>query len=273
MRLLTFLVFQKRFRILKTPGNVSTFFYTDNRHIESSWANETNYIGGIKLKKITLAVTSLILIAGLSACGASESNNVTTEKEKTEQSAPKEKEVKEKKSKDDFVDGPLTEIGQKALGSDKSIVELMNITTVNEKISVNPIEVTIKDIKLLQMSNIDEEQMEYFQLFTEKSISDPLNYIQITYEVENLKDENVGWNGFTHLVLNNGEQIKVNSNNILEDLDSEFYGKVKKESYIGVPYEGDTESINSIKLIVGHSFDLEDYMTITKDVEVTYEFD
>lgn len=225
------------------------------------------------MRKLGVLFFGVVLSLTLAACGSNPEALEIDDKDDATVNEESQKDVKGKK--DEYVDGPLTEVGQKAKGQDGSVIELIRMMSVNEAIDMDPIEVTIKDIKLLEMSNIDEERKEYLQIFVEKEITDPTNYIQISYIAENKTDENVGWSGMSHIVLSNGEQIEISSNTLSEgsESDPDFYGKVKKESYIGVPFQGEPGELESIKIVVGSSYNSDDYKAITKEKQVTYEFD
>ncbi|MEK4404385.1 hypothetical protein MKZ26_08030 [Sporosarcina sp. FSL K6-6792] len=226
------------------------------------------------MKKLMLLMLTMILAGILVACGNDENTSPSNDAEKPKE-IPVTKEKDDKKKGNSYTDGPLTEIGQMAIEEDGTKAELMNIINVNEKVDMAPIEVAIQSIKLLQKTDVGEEQLERIQLFSEKLISDPVNYVQIIYSAENTIAEDANWTGITHLILSNGEQINVVSNNFLGgmDFDSTFYGEVKKDGLLGIPYQGNPEDIKSVKIVFGSSVNPESYREITAEKQVTYEFD
>lgn len=100
------------------------------------------------------------------------------------------------------------------------------------------------------------------------------NYMQINYSLENTSEDNLTINFPIYtLVLNTGEQIEVMNNDIILDQNNggDFFGKVKKESVIGVIMESDPSEVKTVKIITDSIFDKE-YNTIVEPKEVTYEF-
>lgn len=170
-------------------------------------------------------------------------------------------------------DNVLTEVGQK-IEDDRigATVELMAIKEVNETIDLNPIKLTIDDIKIIKMSNIKNSELkETIQDIVNK---DEVNYIQIMYTLENTSEKNVELVfPIEYIVLNTGEQIDVVENDLMNDNNNggDFYGQVTKQTGISaIIKKSNVEDIETIKLITGEVWEINgDYLV--GEIEKTYE--
>lgn len=196
-----------------------------------------------------LFVLFLALILFLTACGEtqeSENDNPDSEEQPEE--------VEKTESKKEAEDGELTEIGQKIDDPNTgSTIELIAMKEINETIDLNPIKLTIDDIKIISMSDIKNNDFKsYISQFTDK---EEFEYIQIKYSMENTVEENIElYTPIKYLVLNTGEQIDVMVKDIMLDPNNggDFFGKVTKETGISAIIEdSDVNNIESIKLITG----------------------
>ncbi|MGD6993951.1 hypothetical protein [Sutcliffiella horikoshii] len=240
------------------------------------------------LKRITLFLSMVVFVGVLAACGSenttsgsgSESNSAPKEEpkaaeqkdvEKSAEKVEKEDESSEvKKDKDGNV--ILETVGQ-VHEDETGIVELLAIKDINETIDMKPMTMTIEDIKIFNFKVEDEDMASYLSQWDGTSDGD-FNYMQINYSLENTSEDNLTINFPIYtLVLNTGEQIEVMNNDIILDQNNggDFFGKVKKESVIGVIMESDPSEVKTVKIITDSIFDKE-YNTIVEPKEVTYEF-
>src|SRR5699024_441080 len=148
----------------------------------------------------------------------------------------------------------LTKVGQVIKDKDMgATVELLKIIETNETLDLDPIKLTLEDIKIINMSDIKKSEFkDYLSQFTDE---EEFDYIQINYSMENTVDENIElYSPIEYIALDSGEQIDVMMEDVRLDHDNggEFFGKVTKESGIFVIIESSrVEDINSIKLITG----------------------
>lgn len=173
-------------------------------------------------------------------------------------------------------EGRLTEVGQKIKDPQtRSTVELLAIKEVNETIDLDPIKLTIDDIKIIRMSDIKNQDLLYsISEFTDKKEFD---YIQIQYEIENTEDKNIRLNSpIVAVVLNTGEQIDSFEKDFSRDPNfaKTLYGKVKNESMVSlIIEETNPENIEEIKIVTGRVDDDDTMSTLVDEQAVTYEIE
>lgn len=223
--------------------------------------------------KFAKVLLSSLLIGGLLAgCNSNESSSAPEEK----QEAPKASDQKDKNKpkKDEEGNYVLEKVGQKVT-DDTATAELLKIKKVNETVDISPIKVTVKDIKLIKLTNIDKSLAEDISISSEKKI-DPkkgFTYVQVQYSASNTSDKNIGWYGLQNLVTDKGEQIEAQSVDfILDDADGndEFIGKVNKDFVGG--YVLKNPDINHVKLVFDYTVDNDnDYNEITGEQTVEYD--
>lgn len=168
----------------------------------------------------------------------------------------------------------MTQVGQKVQDPDGSVVELMKIKNINEKINIKPIEVTIKDIKIFKWSNLPElDKKQIASLSNQPSLPEPFYYLQIVFNAENKSNQNVMFTGLRTIVLSDGSQIDADSQDFIvgnDDTDLNYYGKVKKECVVGVVIKN--PNINKVKLIFTATSDSNTWNQITPEQQVEYQF-
>lgn len=225
------------------------------------------------MKKTILTTLVLALGLVLAACGSDSEKTSSTEKEKAP-TAAEQKDVSNAPSKDDKGNIVFTEVGQKS-DIEGGTLELLKIKDINETVDIAPLKVTMKDIKLFKMTNLDEEFKNdlSYESDAAQSIGDEFTYVQIQYDVENTEEKNIEWYALTDLVTDKGQQIDAISNDFIyteADGDSVFLGKVKKE-FVDAFIVKD-EDISKLKLIFGSSMDADSYEDITPEQQVEYTF-
>ncbi|RYI24990.1 hypothetical protein EVU96_25225 [Bacillus infantis] len=223
-------------------------------------------------KLLALPILSILL---LTACGGSDETSNQAEN-KVEPKAAEQKEVSNKPAEPEVKDNGsivFTEAGQKG-DVETGTLELLKIKTVNETVSIAPMQVTIKDIKVFKLTNMTDEYKTEMEAFNDNQpIGDSVNYIQVSYTGENTEDKNIGWNSLLNAVTDKGEQIDVQLNDMIytdADLANEYLGKVKKEYTDGFIIKD--ADISKIKFVWGSSFDTDTYMDITEEQQVEYTF-
>jgi len=226
------------------------------------------------VKKSILKALGLIVLAGgiLTACSEEKAST-----EKKEEATPAEqKEVSNKPKEDENGNVTLTEVGQSTKDDDGTKAELMKIKTVNQTVDISPVKLTVKDMKVIQLSNIGSDYNELLTQYTNgKKLPKKLNYIQIQYTAENTEEKNIGWNGIDKIVTNTGEQLDAaNSDFIWEEngFDGTFYGKTKHEGIVGILTDSNPKDLQSLKFIISSSFDPDSYEDITIPQQTEFKF-
>ncbi|WP_255906748.1 hypothetical protein [Priestia aryabhattai] len=224
------------------------------------------------MKNLSKALFSVLLIGGILA-GCSSNEQSSAPEEKQEDPKPSNQKSKNEPGKDENGNYVLEEVGQ-VVKDDQGTAELLKIKKVNETVDINPIKVTIKNIKLIKSTNMQQYMAEDISDNLGRKI-DPkkgLTYVQIQYTAENTSDKNIGWYDILNIVTDKGEQIDAQPHHfIYDDADSndEFIGKVKKDYTDGyVLKDGD---INKVKIIFGYSEDRNNnYNELTGEQTVEY---
>lgn len=224
------------------------------------------------------------IIAGLllSGCSDSSTQNAKTPEEDSKPAAqtPKSKEKEENDISEPTTDEDgntiLEEVGQVA-NSEAGSVELKKIKIVNETVDISPMKITVQDIKVLEMTDVDPEFAESltWQADTDlNKVKDGFSYVQVRYQAENTTESNIEWYDLMNVITDQGEQIDAQMKDFLvddADMDSEFIGKVKKDFVDGFILK--TADVKSIKLIFGSTMNADSYEDITPEQTVEYLFD
>ncbi|MGP1909944.1 hypothetical protein ACTSEZ_17365 [Metabacillus sp. JX24] len=227
-----------------------------------------------KLGKV--AVSGLFVVGLLAGCGDTEQSSGSSEK--TEEAKPADqKPLKEEKpsepKKDESGNTELLEVGQKA-ESDAAKAELLKIKQVNETIDIAPLKVTVKDVKVIKLTDLDPAFVEDLVFQTQSNTTDIENgfsYIQVQYTAENTSEGNVDWYDLMNVVTDKGEQIDGQIKDMFFDdseMDSVFIGKVKKDFQDGFIVK-DAE-IGKVKLVFGNTMNADTYEDITGQQTVEY---
>ncbi|WP_059171924.1 hypothetical protein [Bacillus sp. FJAT-27445] len=224
-----------------------------------------------QFKKVMVAG---ILIGGLlSGCASSgEVSGGKSEEPKKEATKADQKPLK-KDSEGNYI---LEEVGQIAPNEDAT-GELLGIAKVNQVVDIAPLKVTVKDIKLIKLSDVSEDMAVSLSMYTGGDYEDlqkGFSYIQVQYETENTSEGNVSWNDLETAVTDAGEQIDVSMEDFHFDdaeSDSMFIGKVKKEFIDSFIVKND--QINKVKLVFGASSNSDTYDTFTDNQTVEYELE
>ena len=222
-------------------------------------------------KFLVLALVSIFL----TACGNNDKGTVAS-KPKEEPKQAEQKEVKNESTepkKDEKGQTVFTEAGQKGK-VEGGTLELLKIKNVNEVVDIAPLKVTVTDLKLFKMTEMDADFKTTMESYNDDTpLGDELVYIQIQYTVENTEEKNIDWNGLTNIVTDKGQQVDAILNDFLitdADTDSKFLGKVKKDFADG--YVIKDSDISKLKLIWGSSMDADTYQDITPNQQVEYSF-
>lgn len=211
------------------------------------------------MKKGRLLFLLIFCLVFLGACGNNDTAGTDEKDTEKKQETPKQGE---------YVDGPLTKVGQKNKGEDNEIYELKNIKVVDETTDLDPLSINIKDVKILSISNISDDLLESYQQGLKLKLKNPVNYIQISFSAENKGKIDLLWPQISHVILNTKEQVNAKENQLLDSGEWELYSGVKKDITQGIPFESDPKDIKEITFVFDSSVGNGTTVTPEKKVKV-----
>lgn len=226
--------------------------------------------------KIKYSVAATVLLMGaLVGCTEGEKAQKTfTPIEKIEQKVIAKSNTSELKVVGDKLDSEYLGTG-----------ELKKIAHVNADIDYKPIQMKIKDVKIIYIDELGQGAKDslsavaqmFGQKVSEKDKKKKVSYpvIEVEYEIENTTDKNVNFGFLQAIVLNTGEQIEpVISLNEPgnSDLSSDFFGKVKFEGKVTYPIKSKPEDIKSAKLIFSAVVNNDTMNTLNEGKTLTVNF-
>ena len=174
----------------------------------------------------------------LTACGSQanskgkeEDSSADTEKA---QSINEPENKRQQEDENEVKDGPLTIADQWTKEDDGTKVTLKKIAKLDKLLDLEPIYMTIQDVKLLEREKDGEI----------------LNTIQIMYSAENISDKEIMFRGIETVTTNTKQQLKTDIDNLSDNYnDGEYYGKVKNDGTLILPYnEENFDDLKSIKI-------------------------
>lgn len=229
-------------------------------------------------KAIKILVSGFLVGGILAGCGNAnedEQSNNKKEAASSNQSSLNQEEANSEPT-EDGESKELLEVGQKAT-SQAGTAELLKIKQVNETVDIDPLVVTIKDVKVIKLTDVDEgfaDQLAPMAGVDASTLSQGFSYIQVQFTAENTSENNIEWYNLMNVVTDKGEQIDGQMKDFFFDdaeSDSVFIGKVKKEYQDGFVVKD--EDIGNIKLVFGYSMNSDTGETITEKQTVEYSFD
>jgi len=239
------------------------------------------------MKKILLLLIVGLFSLGLVACGSNMDSTTGTEEPKEDPKPSEQKEVSNEVvedeettqeempevKKDENGNYILDTVGQKVTVDTSGTAELLKIKEINETVDLSPLKVTVNNMKLIKMTELNSDFAEMLELNTEETIDDNFTYLQISFTAENTEEKNVDWFDLETLVLSNGQQIDANFKDfIFDDGDGDytFFGKVVKEFTTAVIVKD--EDISKVKMIFSPTSDTDNFEELAAQQQVEYEF-
>ncbi|MBP1949245.1 DUF4352 domain-containing protein [Virgibacillus litoralis] len=193
------------------------------------------------------------------------------------------KEMKEENSDDNVVsaqenesgnypqavnDTGLTTIGETAKDENGKII-LKAVSDSKETLDINPIEITFKNIKILNYSP-ELHLIDYFHGYTEQE--NQFNYIKLNITAKNTSKQPVFFNPVAMIELNTGEKISWEEEFYLEHLNGEYGPGEEKTGTMGfIIDETNIEAIKSFKLSTSEILDANEDI-IEKPETVHFQF-
>jgi hypothetical protein len=210
------------------------------------------------MKKLLLLFSVVVMLAG---CQGDKETSAEPEKPITEgdtEPATKETEKKEPKKEPEKQDDDklLTKVGE-VENSQDGRVELMRITSVNKVYNIKPIKMTIKNVKVMDYSDVPK-RMQAPEKFTG---------LQILYTLENTSEKSIEFTlPIKKVILSNGLQLDVLDDGYIQGFTDTFYGKVKLKlqgTAVILPDDVNYKNLKWIEIITGETATEEDFEIIS----------
>lgn len=217
------------------------------------------------------------LLAGGILAGCSSEETGTTDEPKEEPKAAEQKAKNASEPKKDEAGNTILEEPGQAAESDHFNAELLKIAKVNETVDVAPLKITVNDIKLIKLTDVDPtfaEEVAWSMDGDAAVLEKGFSYLQITYSAENTEEQNIEWYDLMNIITDKGEQIDGQLKDFYvddADMDSEFIGKVKKD--FTDTFVVKDEDISKVKLVFGNTMNADTYDDITGEQTVEYTFE
>ncbi len=175
------------------------------------------------MKNIIILITLVSLL--LYGCSSNVQSSSVSENEKK----------KEDEYLNDYASNPqvtddrsLLEIGQE-VSDEKGEATLKAINLVNETYPVGPIELRVKDMKVIHLRP-DYSLVDYFHVLTHE---EEFNFVKVFIEIENMSDEKLNFAPIAMIETSTGEKIDWEKDIYLEDLNGEIAGNTTKKGNLG----------------------------------------
>lgn len=170
-------------------------------------------------------------------------------------------------------DGPLLKAGQWTMNGE-SKVTLIKIKEDNQPYTVGPMILTVKSVKLLQLTNVPVDIAESIKtLHGQEVIDGVLNTIQIDYSVENTTDKNIMFKAVDAITTDTKAQILASYNMAQSNDPGNYKGQVIVDGVTTLPYfNGKLEEINAIKVVTGDVWDDDERKKLSPSQKIEIAF-
>ncbi|GHI00048.1 DUF4352 domain-containing protein [Neobacillus kokaensis] len=228
-------------------------------------------------------LTPIILVLSLVLCGCNavkEDAAAAKETNKQEQLSSKkndESKVEKNRAKslsDVYVPNPQVSDDTKLLHAGQTIedskgkVTLKGIASLNKSYSVGPVEMKIKNVKLLH-NKPTYSLMDYFHSYTENY--EEFNFIKVEVELVNKSDQTVYFGPIAHLKTNNGETRNFEDDFYIEYLGGEIKPNGSKQGALGFIIEKSSPDVKWIEIQTSNVLD-QNHKEIGKSQKIKIDF-
>ncbi|KHE68587.1 hypothetical protein [Halobacillus sp. BBL2006] len=229
------------------------------------------------MKHILLLLTALVLLA---ACSNKEEAN-KSEEEKADDTTQteemrelEEKAASDKKESDTFIESPqapddsgLTEIGQTHRDKDGKI-ELMAYVPDDKTVHVGPMDVTIKEAKLMNY-NPSPDLIDFFHGYTNQEKN--FNYLKLRVVVKNTSDQKVNFAPVSYLETNTGEKISYKDDFYIENLHGSYQSREVRKGQLGfIIKETKPEELKKVSIFTSEVFKGEKSTAKAKTLTISF---
>ncbi|MFJ7753142.1 DUF4352 domain-containing protein [Peribacillus muralis] len=137
-------------------------------------------------------------------------------------------------------DRKLTQIGQNASDA-KGDLTLMAHKKVDEAVTVGPIEVSVKDMKVMHATP-DYSMIDFFHGYTH---DEDFDIVKVNVEIKNNSDKKIKFSPVAFLETDKGEHLPWEDDIYLEELSGELDGNATKSGNVGfIVNNGDVRGIS-----------------------------
>ncbi|NJE31854.1 hypothetical protein [Ligilactobacillus agilis] len=214
------------------------------------------------MKKI-MVLSAIGLAMMLGACSNTVDNSGKTPS--TTKTTTSKVSQKKKKDNREVVNGELLKPGQWLNDDFEGKVTLEKIWTPNVDISDGPLTAKITTVKILKTEPKTKDQLsDAKDSYQTNSITNPYYTIQVSYELTNTSDQEVGFNGIDSIVTTTGQQLSPDS--YLQDsgIGTTMAAHGTKKIYaVGLLNDGDYSKIKDIAITLGSVYETEEYNNIS----------
>ncbi|MBT2717958.1 hypothetical protein [Bacillus sp. ISL-57] len=169
-------------------------------------------------------------------------------------------------------EGPLTKVGQSIDDEGVGTVTLDKIANINKEYETGGLKIKVIDAKVLTITDVAPEFKENVALMADVQVGDEFTYLQVRYNLQNTTEETVIFNGFETAVPDNGNQIDINTKDLVgkNPNNSEILHNASvDDNLLGIPVD---KGINSIRLMPSDVLYDNDDLSIFYPKEITIEF-
>ncbi|MGX1193475.1 DUF4352 domain-containing protein [Metabacillus sp. SLBN-84] len=227
--------------------------------------------GDNMMKHAWLMLSLTIVLSACSAQATEPDQNEKKQEQKTETSASSPS--NQNATEDSYVPNPqitddrsLLEPGQ-TVKDDKGAAELKAISSLNQTYKAGDVELTIKDVKMIEHTPA-YSMIDFFHTFTHEETFD---IIKAEVEVKNTSDQPVYFSPVAMLETDNGQRIDWESDIYLEDLNGELGANQTKKGNIGFILKHSEEPVKSVTLLTSDVLNAEQ-KTESKAQKITVPF-
>ncbi|MBO9128936.1 hypothetical protein [Bacillus sp. 165] len=164
-------------------------------------------------------------------------------------------------------DTTLLQVGQ-TIKDSKGTVTLKGIATLNETVSIGPIQMKIKNVKLIHNLPV-YSLMDYFHYYTEHY--EEFDFVKVEVELINLSSETVHFGPIAHLNTSNEERKDFDDDFYIEYLGGVLEPKGSKQGALGFIVEKSAPDLQWIEIITSDALS-KDRKEIGKSQEIKVGF-
>lgn len=170
----------------------------------------------------------------------------------------------------------LTKIGEMIDDPEEGTFTLENMKQVNQDIVQGGITIHIDEVKVITVSNMTSDYKEMLEQNAGITQDSPVTYLQVHYSFENTLDEPLDWSGFKTAIKEDGEQIDLDTVDILgmqNPSQTEIQRKATvKDNLIGIPVDKDIKSIRLVSDdVLKQSNESEDFIVHGKETTINLD--
>ncbi len=220
------------------------------------------------MKKRYSFLLALFLLAG---CSSAQEEAAKQPVEKQKPAATQPEKTNETPNEDVYVpsaqvtdDIALTTVG-KTINDAKGELTLKAYQNVNKTVTVGPIELLVKDVKVMHFVP-DYSMIDFFHAYTH---DEEFDFVKIGVEIKNNSTEEVQFNPVAFVQTSNEEHKTWEDDIYLEELTGALKGKSHKQGNMGFILEK-AENLQSVEIVTSDAVDksgkvLEKGQTVTVD--------